>query len=202
MKPEFRFLFLGVLYVLGAAACDYYTRSPEANTPPSPVAAAVAALAARCSAVDGTPQADAAVRRGDFNADSHDDFLLYAGWMVCENAASVFGDREKEVTVFIGNDAGGASAAFHDSVYEVVLEGEGKNGQVWLTVAGEQCGNPHAATFSEESFCDRALVWSKATARFDYAPLGTTRSLKQGQRLCGLRTGSSNHTSCSPPSPD
>lgn len=178
MRPEIRFLFLGILFVLGAAACDQSTRSPAANTPPSLVAAAVAALAAQCSAVDGTPQADTAVRRGDFNADSHEDFVLYAGWLVCENAASVVGDREKEVTVFIGNDAGSASVAFHDSVYEVTLEGERKNGQVWLAVAGERCGNPRAATFSEESFCDRALVWNKATARFDYAPLSEARSLK------------------------
>lgn len=177
MQPEARMLFVNVLCVLGAAACEHSSPPPVANALPSPVSAAVATLAAQCSSANGNPQADAAVRRGDFNADGYNDFVLFSGWMVCENAASVFGDREKDVTVFIGNDAGGVSAAFHESVYEVKLEGDGKNGQVWLTVAGEQCGKPPAATFSEESFCDRALVWSKATARFDYAPLSATRPL-------------------------
>lgn len=178
MHFEPRLLFFNVLCVLGAAACDHSAPVPAANALPSPVSAAVAELAAQCSAVNGKPQADATVRRGDFNADGYDDFVLFPGWMVCENAVSVFGDREKDVTVFIGNDTGSVSTAFGDSVYEVRLEDEGKRSQIWLTVAGTQCGNPPAATFSEESFCDRALVWNKATAQLDYAPLSAARPLK------------------------
>lgn len=187
MQSEARLRFLNVLYALGVAACDHSAPLPVANALPSPVSAAVAALAARCSAVDGKPQVNAAVQHGDFNADGYDDFVLFSGWIACENAASIFGDREKDITVFIGNDAGGASTAFTGSVYDVTLEGEAKTSHVWVTVAGEQCGNPPAPTFFEESFCDRALVWNQATARFDYAPLSEARSLKQDQRFRELR---------------
>ena len=160
--------------VLCAAACG--RSSPDALPPP--IAAAVAALAAECRRVDGTPHTESAVTRGDFTGDGRDDYLLYTGWIDCENAASIYGDREKGVAVYADDGSGGAAAVFNDSVYDVRIEDKGGKRQLWLTVAAGQCGRPQAASFAEESFCDRAIVWDAAAGRFDYAPVTTVRMIK------------------------
>ena len=164
--------------LLGAVACSRSAVRSSPDSLPQSVSDAVAALAAQCRAVDGIPHTDDTVRRGDFNKDGRDDFVLYAGWMACGNAASAFGDREKDVTVFTGDASGGASWAFGDSVYDVAIEDADGKLQLWFTVSAGQCGQPPAATFSEESFCDRALLWSASTSRFDYEPVSAARMLR------------------------
>lgn len=160
--------------VLAAAACG----RPSSDALPPPVATAVAALADECSRVDGIPHTDGAVKRADFTGDGREDFVLYTGWIDCENAASIYGDREKGVAVYAGDGAGAAAAAFDDSVYDVTIEDNAGARQLWLTVAAQRCGRPQAASFSEESFCDRAIVWDAAAGRFDYAPVSTVRMIE------------------------
>jgi len=146
---------------------------------PLQVAIAVNALAAQCREAGGKPLADRAVRRGDFNSDGREDFVLYAGWMDCENAVGVFGDREKEVAVFVGDVTAGSSAAFTHSVFDVKIEEKPGRHQLWVTVSGEDCGKAPAATFSEESFCDRAIVWNAAAGKFNIEPISAGSSLRQ-----------------------
>ncbi|MEP7305795.1 MAG: hypothetical protein ABJA98_09780 [Acidobacteriota bacterium] len=77
-----------------------------------------------------------------------------------------------------GDGSGTAAAVFDDSAYDVTIENKGGQRQLWLTVAAHRCGQPPAASFSEESFCDRAIVWDVAARRFDYAPVSTMRMIK------------------------
>ena len=100
------------------------------------------------------------------------------GSINCENAASVYGDREKGVTVYAGDGAGGAVSAFSDVVFGVKIEGSGPAAKLWLTVSGGGCGKPPAADFASENFCDRALQWNAKTSKFDYAPVSTVRMIE------------------------
>lgn len=165
---------LGVLAIPMLAAC---AESSGADLPPT-VVEAVALLAEICTASDGKPRADDTVRRVDLNGDAVDDFVVYAGWMVCENAWSVFGDREKVLRVYAGDGRGAAPEVFVGSVYDAAIETTAAGAALWLGVSAESCGRPRAETFAEETFCDRAIVWNAATRRFDYAPLETIRLIQ------------------------
>jgi hypothetical protein len=145
---------------------------------PPPVAAVLAALTDECTRVDGIPHAENAVQRADLNADGTEDFVLYAGWIVCENAWSIYGDREKALTVFAGDGDGGAAEAFADLVYDAKIETQGAAAQLWLSTSAERCGRPRAEVFADETFCDRRIEWHAGTARFDYAPLDTVRLIE------------------------
>ena len=160
--------------VLVAAACARTSR----DALPPPVANAVAALATECGRVDGIPHTDGAVKRSDLTGDGVKDFVLYAGWIDCENAASIYGDREKGVSIYAIDAAGTAVAVFNDSVYDVMIRVNGGKSQVWVTMAAERCGRPKAASFSEESFCERAIVWNAAVRRFEYAPVSAVRMIE------------------------
>ena len=48
----------------------------------------------------------------DLNGDGNQDFVLNVGAVGCDGAASIYGDREKGVTVYAGDAKGGAVAAF------------------------------------------------------------------------------------------
>ncbi len=157
--------------------------APAAATPspaplPATVAAALASLAGQCTEVGGTPRTEDAVRRADLNGDSHQDFVLFAGWVNCENAVSIYGDRQKSLAVFAGDAGGGAAAAFGDWVFDAELEDTSGSTVLWLTTMAEQCGRPPAASFASESFCSRAITWNGATQRFDYAPVSTVRMIE------------------------
>lgn len=167
------------LGALGLSACDRPPVRPSAAALPSQVAVAVDALASQCRAAGGRPLADRAVSRGDFNSDGREDFVVYAGWMDCENAVGVFGDREKGIAVFAGEGAVGSSEAFTHSVFDVKIEEKRGKNQLWVTVSGVDCGKVPAATFSQESFCDRAIVWDAAAGQFNIEPIGAGRSLHQ-----------------------
>jgi len=145
---------------------------------PATVTAALAELAGMCSDAEGTPHTEQAVKRTDLNGDGREDFVLYAGWINCENAASIYGDRQKALTVFAGDGAGAAAEAFSDWVFDAKIEGTGATAKLWLTSSGEQCGRPPAPDFASESFCDRAIDWNAGTGHFDHAPAATVRMIE------------------------
>jgi len=171
--------------LLTLAACD---RAPTGSAPepasaaaddaalPAIVATALAETAAECSDVGGTPQTQDTVRRIDLNDDSHEDYVLYTGWVTCENAVSVYGDRAKRLTVFAGDGQGGAAESFADWTYDAQFEGDPAT--LWLVVAGDNCGRPPAPDFASEAFCQRAIVWNAGSGRFDYAPVDTVRMIE------------------------
>lgn len=167
-----------ILTPTGARAAPPQSGSvAELKLPPT-VATDLKAIAAECSAVGGTPHTDGAIKRVDLNADGNDDYVLDVGSVSCDGAASIYGDRTKGVTVYVGDARGGAVAAFTDSVYGAKVEGSGAAAKLWLTVSGAQCGKKPAADFASEAFCDRALSWNPTTSKFDYAPVSTVRMVE------------------------
>jgi hypothetical protein len=145
---------------------------------PAPVAAAVKEYADLCKEMGATADTANAVKRIDLNADGNVDYVFAAGWIHCPGSASLYGDREKAVSVFAGDAAGGAAAAFWGSVFDVRIEGTGAAAKLWLTVSGSGCGKPPAPDFAHESFCDRALVWNAKTKQFEFAPVSTVRMIE------------------------
>jgi hypothetical protein len=107
------------------------------------------------------------VQTADLNGDGAPDFVLYAGWIVCEHAWNVYGDREKTVRVFAarGRDA---EESFAGAVYDARLDTSGTRAEIVLTVSGPACGKPRADSFAGASFCERALVWNARTRHFEY----------------------------------
>ena len=145
---------------------------------PAAVAADLKAAADMCSEVGGKPNTSKAVESADLNGDGKADYVLHVGMIQCDGAASVYGDREKAVTVYAGNGAGGAVAAFSDRVFGAKIEGSGAAAKVWLTTSGAGCGKPPAADFASESFCDRSLLWDAKARKFVYAPVSTVRMIE------------------------
>src|SRR5688572_27021429 len=106
---------------------------------PAAVAADLKAAADMCSELGGKPDTGRAVESADLNGDGKTDYVLHVGMVHCAGAASVYGDREKSVTVYAGDGAGGAVAAFSDMVFGVKVEGSGATAKVWLTTSGAAC---------------------------------------------------------------
>jgi hypothetical protein len=169
--PTAAWLLAGTLAAVPALA-------EPAEKLPAPVAANLDANAGLCRDAGGNPIVTDAVRRADLDADGHDDFVLYTGWIQCENAWSIFGDREKAIAVYAGDGAGGAAEAFSDMVFDAKLEGPTSAPELWLTISGQGCGKPPAPDFAHENFCDRKVVWSAGSKRFDYAPVSTVRMIE------------------------
>lgn len=142
------------------------------------VVKALKAVADQCSEVGGKPLTKDAIKHADLNGDGKQDFVLDVGSVNCDGAASIYGDREKGVSVYVSDGKGGALLAFSDSVYGVTLEGKGAAAKLWLTVSGQQCGKKPARDFASENFCDRALVWNAKTSKFDYAPVATVKMIQ------------------------
>ena len=164
------------MIVLLAVAC---TKAPEGQQSlPPPVASVVDALSAECAAAGGKANVRDAARRADLNGDGRSDFVVHAGWIPCDDAASVFGDRRKLLTVLIGEKGDGARQAYTSYVYDAAIEDHGSRPELWLTTSGEGCGHVPAATFSDEHFCDRQVVWMNMADRFELAPLATIRPPK------------------------
>lgn len=183
MHTVMRLAACGVLLTL--AACDRAPSGsvPEAAAPaadgaalPAVVATALAEIAAECSDVGGTPHTRDAVRRIDLNGDGREDYVLHTGWVMCENAVSVYGDRAKRLTIFAGDGQGGAAESFSDWTYDAQFEGDPAT--LWLVVAGDNCGQPPAPDFASESFCQRAITWNSGSGRFDYAHVDTVRMIE------------------------
>ena len=145
---------------------------------PALVAASVKSLDDTCREVGGKPLNGEVVRRVDLNADGKEDYVVDVGSANCEGAASIYGDREKGVAVYVGDGIGGATEAFSDSVYGATIEGAGSAAKLWLTVSAQRCGKEPAVDFATENFCERALVWNAQSKQFDYAPVSTVRMLQ------------------------
>jgi hypothetical protein len=152
----------------------------QAAAPPLPavVAKAVKDTAAICTEVGGKPDTSNAVKRADLNGDGIEDYVLDGGSVNCDGAASIYGDREKGVLVYVGDGKGGATEAFNDMSYGMTLEGAGPTAKLWLTVSGLSCGKPPAKDFASENFCDRAIVWNAKTRKFDFAPVSTVKMVQ------------------------
>lgn len=176
------------ILVVAAVGCSIAIVTAQAAEPaakpaaqaalPATVAADLKSVADVCSEVGGKPMTADAVRRVDLNGDGKEDFVLDVASINCDGAASIYGDREKGVTVYVGDGAGGAVVAFTDSVFGTKIEGTGPAAKVWLTVSGTQCGKKPARDFASESFCERPLAWNATTGKFDYAPVSTVKMIQ------------------------
>jgi hypothetical protein len=145
---------------------------------PATVATALKDVTAICTEAGGKPRTENAVKRVDLNGDGNEDFVLDIGGVNCEGSASVYGDREKAVTVYVGDGKGGARQVFSGSAYGMQVDGTGSDAKVWLTVSGADCGKKQAQDFASESFCERPLAWNAKTQAFDFAPLSTVKMIE------------------------
>lgn len=145
---------------------------------PAPVAGALAELEKTCTEAGGRPSTTVAVKTTDLDGDGRADFILDASSISCQGAAAAFGDRDKPVQVFLSDGAGGARLAYSDTAYSVKLEGQGPAARVWLLLAGEECGKEKARFFTEESYCDRPLVWNENTKKVELAPLSAAKPVR------------------------
>ncbi|RPI13146.1 MAG: hypothetical protein EHM60_09910 [Lysobacterales bacterium] len=127
-----------------------------------------------CADVGGKALTDQAVERVDLNADGKDDYVLDVGRIQCEGAASAYGDRAKDVSVYLGDGAGGASKAWSGVAYGSRIEGS----KLWLGVSGAECGKPPAQDFASESFCERPLAWNAAQRKLEFAPVSAVKMLQ------------------------
>jgi hypothetical protein len=169
-----RFSLIPPFAVCLALCCVSACGAAQDTGPPAAVAAVLGDLTTLCSDAGGEPRAGDTVRRADLNADGLDEFVLFAGWFVCENAVGVLGDREKILVVFAGD---GASEAFSDAVFDAKLESKDNATELWVTTSAERCGRPAARRFAEETFCERSIVPAAGT-RFEYAPVTTVRIIE------------------------
>lgn len=145
----------------------------QASKVPKAVAADLKAIAAECTGAGGKALTADAVKRVDLNGDGKEDFVLDVGSINCDGAPGIYGDREKGVTVYVGNGKNGAKKAYAGSVFGVKIEGK----KLWLTVAGTDCGKKPAANFADEKFCDRAITWDGKKKAFEFAPVSTVRMI-------------------------
>lgn len=146
-------------------------------TLPAAVDVELKAIADVCREVGGKPDVSGATLRADLTADGTLDYVVDVGAARCEGAASIYGDREKGVSIFVTDAKGKAFKAFSDSSFSVRLETAGKASKLWLTVMGRSCGKAPARDFASEHFCERALRWNAKARTFDYAPISTVRQL-------------------------
>ena len=170
-------------FVCSLAASVAYAAEPPVKPAtaaklPATVAAGLKSVADMCREAGGKPLLADTVKRADLNGDGHEDFVLFLGWANCDGAASLYGDREKGVSVYVGDGSGGAAEAFSGSVFDATIEGTGAAAKLWLNVSGRDCGKPPARDFASENFCDRALVWNAKTKKFDFAPVSTVRMIQ------------------------
>jgi len=167
--------------IVASAFCTaFLAQAASAATPklPAAVAADLKATAGECSGAGGKADVSNAVKHADLNADGKEDYVLDVGAINCDGAASIYGDRQKGVTVYVGDGADGARKAFSDWVFGVTIEGAGPAAKLWLTVSGTQCGKKTARDFASESFCDRPLAWNAKAQKFDYAPVSSARMIQ------------------------
>ena len=179
MRPVL--IVCAVCYSIAAAVARAATPPAKPTTQiklPTIVAASLKSLDDTCREVGGKPLTGDVVKRVDLNADGKEDFVVDVGSANCDGAASIYGDREKGVAVYVGDGMGNASEAFSDAVYGTTIEGTGPAAKLWLTVAAQRCGKKPAVDFASENFCDRALVWNAQTGKFDYAPVSTVRMIQ------------------------
>jgi hypothetical protein len=168
---------IAMTILANAQAADTAATAAPARLPAA-VAADVKSNADMCREVGGKPETRDAVKLADLNADGIADYVFFLGWMSCEGAASLYGDRDKGVSVYVGDGKGGATAAWSGSAFDAKIEGSGSSAQLWLDVMGQSCGHKPAADFASENFCSRALAWNAKSRKFDFAPVSTVRMIR------------------------
>ncbi len=168
---------IAVAFTIGFVTFAASSHAAE-STLPAVVATHLKDVAAECVEVGGKALTDAAITRADLTGDGKEDYVFDVGSIQCDGAASIYGDRSKKVTVYVGDGAGGAVEAFSDMSYGMRFEGKGIATKVWLTVMGEECGKKRAVDFASEKFCDRSLVWQGATKKFEFAPISTVKMIE------------------------
>lgn len=166
-----------VLSVAGAVLA-FVAGTEAAPSLPAVVAKDLNENVSLCTDAGGKANTDAAVKRADLNGDGREDYVLHVGSINCVGAASIYGDRETAVIVYVADAAGGAKNAFTDMTFGVTLEGTGPTAKLWLTTSGAGCGKKQAGDFASESFCERYIVWNAKTQKFDYAPLSTIKMIE------------------------
>jgi hypothetical protein len=144
---------------------------------PAAVAKDLKEAAMICTEVGGKPDPSNAVTVVDLNGDGNDDYV-FGGAMPCEGAASVYGDREKGVIVYVGDGAGGARRSFDGWAYDIEIDRKGPAPRLWLTVSGGDCGKPPAKDFASENFCHRPVVWNPKSNAFEFGPVSAVRMIQ------------------------
>ena len=169
----------GIVVAISIGFVTFAASSHAAKpTLPAVVTADLKTVAAECVEVGGKALTDEAIKCADLNGDGKQDYVLDVGSIQCDGAASIYGDRDKVVNVYVGDGAGGAVMAFSDMSYGIRLEGSGATTKLWLTLMGEQCGKKPARDFASEHFCDRALAWNSIKKKFDFAPVSTVKMIE------------------------
>lgn len=167
----------GTLLVSSLLAFSFVAEAAE-QALPKHVARDLKDTATMCSAVGGKPNTDKAVRRVDLNNDGKEDFILDVGQIECDGNASIYGDREKAVTVYVSDGAGGDAVAFTHPVFGVKVEGSEASARIWVTVMARECGKKPAKDFASESFCERPLNWNAKEKKFSWAPVREARMIQ------------------------
>jgi len=167
-----------LLAALVVSACERAPAPPSAQATPEPVTEALHTLAAVCTAAGGKPISGETLQLADLNFDGRKDFVLDAGALHCDGAPGIYGDREKDVSVFIADENGGADIAYRNSAYGARIEGDGAATTLWLTVRGIECGTPPAPDFASETFCERPLTWNTAANTLAMAPVEAMRPIQ------------------------
>ena len=170
---------VGVLVASSAQATSPSVSLAQQVTLPAAVSADLAGVAAQCSEGGGKPRTDGAVKTVDLNGDGKDDYVLDVGAVNCDGAASIYGDREKGVTVYVGDGQGGAVAAFSDTVFGAKIES--------ATAQPRSFGSRCRALVAERSPRPTSRAKPSAIARsrgarrrtkFEYAPVSTVRMVE------------------------
>ncbi len=112
------------ILVVCVACCSIAAAMTEAATPPGElatparlpaiVAASLKNLDNNWREVGGNTLNGAAVTRVALNADGREDFVVDAGSADCDGAASIYGDLEKGIAVYVDDGMGGATENFCD----------------------------------------------------------------------------------------
>ena len=149
--------------------------------------------AAVCTEVGGKADTSNAIKRADLNGDGIEDYVLDVGSVNCDGAASVYGDREKGVIVYVGDGKGGATEAFNDMSYGMTLEGTGPAAKLWLTVSGQSVRQAAGEGFRQRELlrplarveCEDAEVRLRACVDREDGPVGS-RGHSPGRRVSPL----------------
>lgn len=153
---------LGIVYATSVHA------EPQAITP-AILNAYVAQVGAMCHRSEkGDALLTAVAQRADLNGDGIDDWVIDVG-KACPTSTGPTREYGSQVTVFRGTKEGDAFPAFQQAAFASRLERVAGKTRLVLTLGGGSCGLPTAG-----ARCDRVVVWTARTSRFDLAPLAPT----------------------------
>lgn len=143
---------------------------------PATVSEVVNSMNADCKVAGGKPGASPGlVSTVDLNGDGHMDYVIDTTAFDCEGAASLFvgAGGGGSVEVFITTAGGSATKSFERGANGMRVE----QGQLWLAVGGQLCGQPVAEDMPRSAMqaCWRPLRWDASRRKLDFAPLSSVR---------------------------